>query len=155
MADYTMSCLACGQRLNDDGTCPNCGASPRPAPPAGVEASRDHAHVARPPGGAVVTGRADRLGVFQARGQRTNWFVRVAALIAAALFGVVALVIVVAGIVGLVTGAWLLPHGGWATVAGITVLLVSLLVVTGIGVMLWLLARGDRDSPPRRGVWDR
>jgi hypothetical protein len=144
-----MSCLTCGEPLDENGSCPNCGATSYPPAPLDVDAAREHAHVTSPPGGAVLRGGADRLGVFQADGQRANWFVRIAVVIAAMLFAVITIGIVVVALAAVFTGVWLLPTGGGGAVIGIVILLLSLIILTAIGVMLWLLARGDPHSESR------
>jgi hypothetical protein len=138
-----MACLVCGEPLDDDGSCPHCGAGSDPPSAPDIDAGRERAHLESPPGGAVLPGRADRLGVFQATGQRTNWFVRIAVLIAVMVFGIAILGIVGAGLVAALTGIWLLPHGGALTIIGILVMVVSLLALAAIGAMFWLLVRGD------------
>lgn len=151
MADYALSCLTCGGPLDDDGACPRCGRAIRRRPADGVTAGREQAHVDTPPGGSLVAGRADRLGVFQPRRGRTNWFIRICALTVAAVFGLAAAVVVCVAMLGAAFGIWLTPHGGGATVLGIVIVAVSMLVLVGIATMFWLLARGDRrlDAPPR------
>ncbi len=138
-----MACLACGTTLNDDGSCPSCGATSNPPAASKVAAGREFADVTSPTGGALLPGRADRLGVFQAAGQSTNWFVRIAVLVAGIVFGLVVIGIVGIGLVAAATGVWLLPHQGAAAVIGLLLLVASLLVLTAIGVMLWLLTRGS------------
>ncbi len=145
---YAMSCLACGAPLAEDGTCPHCGAGSRAPRVPGADVARAHARVAAPPGGALVPGRIDRLGVFQAAGQRTNWFVRIAAIIAAAVFGLAVAALAVAAIIALVSGVWVLPSGGLGALPGILIVLISLGVLLVIGTMLWLLARRDAGPPP-------
>jgi hypothetical protein len=142
MPSYAMACLACGTPLNDDGSCPNCGATSHPPAAHRTDAGREFADVTGPPGGAVLPGRADRLGVFQATRQPTNWFVRSAVVVAAIVFGLVVAGIIGVDLVAVLTGVWLLPHQGGAAVIGAVILVGSLLVLTAIGTMLWLLVRG-------------
>jgi len=108
---------------------------------------RDHARVESPPGGALVPGRIDRLGVFQAAGQRTNWFVRIAALVAAVIFALAAAALILAAIVALASGVWILPTGGPGALLGTLIVLISLFVLLVIGAMLWLLVRRDQGPP--------
>jgi hypothetical protein len=136
-----MSCLRCGQKLNDDGSCPNCGAGSAPPKAAGATVERGRAEVDTPPGGALVPGRNDRMGVFQAAGQRTNWFVRIATAIAALIFALAVIALIVAGVVALFTGVWILPRGGFGLVAGVFIVIASVLVLIIVGAMLWLLLR--------------
>jgi hypothetical protein len=144
---YAMSCLVCGTPLADDGSCPKCGAGSAPPSIPDAQVSRERAQVQSPPGGALVPGRIDRLGVFQAAGQRTNWFVRIAALVAAAIFALAVAVVIVAALVGLVSGVWILPTGGLGALLGTVIVLISLLVLLVIGVMVWLLVRRDQGPP--------
>jgi hypothetical protein len=144
---YAMSCLVCGKPLADDGSCPSCGAGSSPPSIPDARVSRERAQVESPPGGALVPGRIDRLGVFQAAGQRTNWFVRIAAVIAAVIFALAVAAVVVAAVVALVSGVWILPSGGLGAILGTVIVLVSLLVLLVIGTMVWLLARRDQGPP--------
>jgi hypothetical protein len=97
-----------------------------------------------------VPGRIDRLGVFQAAGQRTNWFVRIAAVIAVAIFAIAVAALIVAAIVALASGVWILPSGGLGAFLGTLIVLISLGVLLVIGAMLWLLARRDEGPPSGR-----
>ena len=145
---YALSCLVCGTPLAEDGTCPHCGAGSRARGVPGTDVGRAHARIASPPGGALLPGRIDRLGVFQAAGRRTNWFVRIAAIIAAAIFGLAVAALVVGAIIALVSGVWVLPSGGLGALLGALIVLISLGVLLVIGTMLWLLARRDAGPPP-------
>lgn len=144
---YAMSCLVCGQPLAEDGSCPHCGAGSPTASVPGAQVSRERAHLPAPPGGALVPGRIDRLGVFQAAGQRTNWFVRIAALIAALVFALAIAALVVAAIVALISGVWILPSGGLGALLGALVVLISVGVLLVIGTMVWVLTRRDTGPP--------
>lgn len=145
---YAMSCLTCGTPLSEDGSCPNCGAGSSAPQVPDAQVARDHARIQSPPGGALVPGRIDRLGVFQAAGQRTNWFVRICALIAATIFGLAVAALIVAALIALVSGAWILPSGGLGAILGVAIVLISLGVLLVIGTMLWLLVRRDPGPPP-------
>jgi hypothetical protein len=146
---YAMSCLRCGQPLDDSGACPNCGAGSLPPTLQGTTSTRGRATVATPPGGAVVPGRTDRMGVFQAAGQRTNWFVRFATAVAAIVFAIAVLFIIVAAVIALFTGAWILPSGGVGLLAGVFIIVASALILIIVGTMLWILVRRDDGlSPP-------
>ncbi len=147
---YQMSCLVCGRPLAEDGSCANCGAGSAAPTVRDAQVGREHARVQSPPGDAVVPGRIDRLGVFQAAGQRTNWFVRVAAVIAAAIFAIAVAALIVAAIVALASGVWILPSGGLGAFLGTLIVLISLGVLLVIGAMLWLLARRDEGPPSGR-----
>jgi len=91
--------------------------------------------------------------VFQAAGQRTNWFVRIAALIAATIFVLAVIAVIVAAIVALVGGAWILPSGGLGALVGTLVVVLSVGVLLVIGTMLWLLTR--RNTGPPTGSYGR
>jgi len=145
---YAMSCLRCGQPLDEHGSCPNCGAGSAAPTLQGTTSTRGRADVATPPGGAVIPGRTDRMGVFQAAGQRTNWFVRIATAIAAIVFAIAVAFIVAAGIIALFTGVWILPSGGIGLVAGVFIIVASALILIIVGTMLWLLIRRDEGFPP-------
>ena len=145
---YAMSCLRCGQPLDEHGACPNCGAGSAPPSLSGTTSSRGRADVATPPGGAVIPGQTDRMGVFQAAGQRTNWFVRLATAVAAIVFAIAVAFVIVAGIIALVTGVWILPSGGIGLVAGVFIIVASALILIIVGAMLWLLIRRDDGFPP-------
>jgi hypothetical protein len=148
-----MSCLVCGKPLAEDGSCPNCGAGSAALSVPDAQVSRERADVPSPPGGALAPGRIDRLGVFQAAGQRTNWFVRIAALIAALIFALAVTALIIAAIVALLSGVWVLPRGGLGALAGTLIVLISLGVLLVIGTMLWVLAR--RDTGPPTGSYGR
>ena len=145
---YAMSCLRCGQPLDEHGACPNCGAGSTPPTLQGTTSTRGRADVATPPGGAVIPGRTDRIGVFQAAGQRTNWFVRFATAVAAIVFVITVAFIIVAGVIALVTGVWILPNGGIGLLAGVFIIVASALILIIVGTMLWLLVRRDDGFPP-------
>jgi type IV secretory pathway VirB3-like protein len=65
------------------------------------------------------------------------------------LFALITIGVVVVALAAVFTGVWLLPTGGGGAVIGIVILLLSLIILTAIGVMLWLLARGDSHSESR------
>jgi hypothetical protein len=138
-----MSCLRCGHTLNEDGSCPNCGAGSAPPTSAGATVERGRAEVETPPGGALIPGRNDRMGVFQAAGERTNWFVRIATAIAALVFALAVVFVIVAALIAALTGVWILPHGGVGLIAGVFIVTASVLVLIIVGAMLWLLIRRD------------
>ncbi len=150
---YGMSCLVCGKPLAEDGSCPNCGAGSSARSVSAAQVSRDRAHVPSPTGGVLVPGHVDRLGVFQAAGQRTNWLVRIAALIAALVFALAVTALVVAMIVALISGVWILPSGGLGALLGALIVLISVGVLLVIGTMLWVLTR--RDTGPPTGSYGR
>lgn len=145
---YTMSCLRCGQPLDEHGACPHCGAGSSPPTIDGTSATRGRAEVTTPPGGRVIPGYNDRMGVFQAAGQRTNWFVRITTGIAATVFAIAVVLIIVAAIVALFTGAWILPKGGLGLVAGVVIVVASVLILLIVGTMLWILIRRDDHLAP-------
>lgn len=145
---YAMSCLRCGQPLNDDGTCPHCGAGSSAPTIHGTTATRGRTEVETPPGGRVIPGRNDRMGVFQAAGQRTNWFVRIATAIAALVFAIAVALIIVAAIIALFTGVWILPNGGIGLLAGVCIVIASVLILIIVGTMLWILIRRDDHLTP-------
>jgi hypothetical protein len=147
---YAMSCLRCGQPLDEHGACPNCGAGSAPPTLGGTTSTRGRADVATPPGGAEIPGRTDRMGVFQAAGQRTNWFVRLATAVAAGVFAIAVALILVAAIIALFTGVWILPTGGIGLLAGIFMVVAGALILIIVGTMLWLLIRRD-DGISARG----
>lgn len=144
---YAMSCLVCGQPLSEDGSCPSCGAGSRAPAVPGTQVHRERAEVTSPSGGALVPGRIDRLGVFQAAGQRTNWVVRIAVLIAALIFALAVAAVIIAAVVALVSGAWILPSGGLGALVGACIVVLSVGVLLVVGTMLWLLARRDAGPP--------
>jgi len=148
---YQMACLLCGARLAENGSCPHCGAGSAPPSLHAGQVGRERATWSAPTGGALVSGRVDRLGVFQAAGRRINWFVRISAVSAAIVVGLAVGALILAAILALVGGAWILPHGGLAAVVGLVVVLVSVGVLLVVGAMLWLLVR--RDTQPRPGSY--
>jgi hypothetical protein len=147
---YAMSCLRCGQPLDEHGACPNCGAGSAPPTLQGTMSTRGRADVTTPPGGAVIPGRTDRMGVFQAAGQRTNWFVRLATGVAASVVAIAVALILVAAVIALFTGVWILPTGGIGLLAGIFMVVAGALILIIVGTMLWLLIRRD-DGISARG----
>lgn len=148
MGTYSMSCLTCGQPLDEHGACPHCGAGAARPAIDGTSTTRGRAEISTPPGGRVIPGHADRMGVFQAAGQRTNWFVRIATAIAAAVFAIAVVFIVVAGVIALFAGVWILPNGGVGLLAGVFIVVAAALVLIIVTTMLWILVRRDDHLPP-------
>ena len=96
----------------------------------------------------MLAGQADSMGVFQAEGQPTNWFLRITTVGVTAVFLLVIGVLFLVALAGIVGGIALLGQGAIGAVIGLFVIggasLVALIIIAGFSVIANERKKADR-----------